>query len=93
MLGVIAAGLGTSSFISTKYDRFRERRADIEGHYATQCFRCVEESSAHRKQSFEQENNPLKNNGYLWTTDLEKIAQDLKTDNKLCIFHKNPTKV
>ena len=90
-LGVIAVGLGTDSFISTKYNRFRERRADIEGHYATQCFTCVEESAAHRKQSFEQENNSLKNNGYLWTTDLEKIAHDLKTDNKLCTFHKNST--
>ncbi|OGB86198.1 hypothetical protein A3J41_00410 [candidate division TM6 bacterium RIFCSPHIGHO2_12_FULL_38_8] len=64
-----------------------ERRADVEGHYATQCSSCVREHAQNRKRLFEEENNPLKNQGYLWANDLEKIAQDL--GDKKCAYHRS----
>ena len=84
-------GCFASGFVSLKFHKYIERRADIEGHYATQCYVCVKESSDQRKKSFEQDNNPLKNNGYLWSADLEKISQDLKNENNICLFHHGKT--
>jgi hypothetical protein len=78
-------GLGISSCASLQYHQFMERRADIEGHYATQCSTCVYEHAQRRKQLFEEENNPLKDHGYLWAADLEKIAQEL--GDKKCAYH------
>lgn len=80
---VVACGL--TGYASSKYSHFREQRADIEGHYATQCSSCVFEHAQLRKQLFEKENNPLKNSGYLCFADLEKIAQNL--GDKKCSYH------
>jgi hypothetical protein len=83
----LIAGISTANIASAQYHQFIEKRADTEGHYATQCYLCVQESAARRQITFEQENNPLKNNGYLWATDLEKIAHNLETENKICAYH------
>lgn len=76
-----------TAVVTKKYQLFMERRADIEGHYATACYQCVEESLANRKMSFTIDNNPLRYNGYLWPEELQIIADDLRTQQKLCKFH------
>ncbi len=81
----LAVALVLSSYAVMQYKHFMERRADIEGHYATQCSSCVRESAQNRKRSFEEENNPLRDMGYLWANDLEKIAKDL--GDKKCSYH------
>lgn len=75
------------SIISLKHKYYLERRADIEGHYASQCSACVQETADYRRKIFEQEHNPLRNQGYLWANDLEKIAQELEQEHKLCSYH------
>ncbi len=69
------------------YSKYMERRADIEGHFATQCSECVQESASRRRRLVEIEKNPLQNNGYLFADALEQIAQKLKSENKLCHYH------
>ena len=86
-LGVVISSLGASFLASKSYHHFMERRADIEGHYATQCATCVTESAERRARLFEEENSHFKDNGYLWADDLFKIANDLK--DKKCAYHKN----
>ncbi len=81
----LMTALGLNLCTSNGYHHFMERRADIEGHYATQCALCVREHAQVRKELFEVENSPLKDNGYLWACDLEKIAQDL--GDKKCAYH------
>lgn len=78
-------GLGMAAYASSEYSCFMERRADIEGHYATQCCLCVRESAQRRHRLFEIENHPCQHNGYLGALDLEKIAQDL--GDKKCAYH------
>jgi len=78
----------TSLILSGKfYGHYRERRADIEGCYATQCYVCVKEHAEHRRKIFEQEKNSLRHNGYLWAEDLLVIADELKRENRVCIYH------
>lgn len=86
-LGVIVGSFTAASLTSAAFHRHMERRADIEGHYATQCSLCVQESAVKRKQSFENQNHPLRNAGYLSAEELESIASDLKEQNKVCAFH------
>lgn len=74
---------------SQAYHHYIEQRADIEGYYATQCATCVHEAAIYRRKKFEEENHPLKNNGYLQANDLEGIALDLQQENKLCTYHNN----
>ena len=38
---VFFSGLAASYFVDTTYTKYFQRRADIEGYYATECFRCV----------------------------------------------------
>jgi hypothetical protein len=83
----LVAGLIAASCVTNQYHHFMERRADIEGHYAAACSVCVQEAAVQRDISFNQQNNPLKHNGYLWAPDLEKIAADLARENKLCAYH------
>ena len=82
--------LGLTTYASLSYRHFMERRADIEGHKATQCSSCVSESASRRKQSFEEKNSPLKDNGYLWSAELEKIAQNF--GDKKCAYHSEQKK-
>jgi len=84
---VIMSALYGMHFASSKFVNYRERRADIEGHYATQCSVCVQESANRRRKMVETEKNPLQNDGYLFADALEKIAEDLKLENKLCSHH------
>lgn len=72
-----------------KFQKFTERRADIEGCYASGCYICVRNLALARKRLFEEEYNPLKNNGYLFYDELEKIAQELEQEAKICEYHKN----
>ncbi len=74
---------------SMKYHHYFEQRADIEGYYATQCATCVHEAATYRRKKFEEENHPLKNNGYLQANQLTIIALDLQQQNKLCTYHIN----
>jgi len=102
------------------YKQYYERRADIEGHYATQCHICVSDkardirgalSTAHKTLEMinsSRNREVLKNNKellkykriceefiknkakayYLSADDNEKIANDLKQENKICYFHR-----
>ncbi len=87
--GAFVGSLVVASLIDKAYGHYYERRADIEGHYATQCFSCVQEHADCRRQLFDVENNSLKNNGYLGAGDLEKIAQALKMQGKVCKYHRD----
>ncbi len=80
-----AVAVALCYYVGMQYKQFMEKRADIEGHYATQCSSCVREHAQNRKRLFEDEHCPLKDNGYLWANDLEKIAQDL--GDKKCAYH------
>lgn len=91
-LAVVFTGMGGSSYASSKYHYYIERRADIEGHFATGCPQCVHEAAQQRRIIFEEEKSPLRNNGYLGAVDLEKIAQELEEKNELCAFHAQITK-
>ena len=86
-LSVLVAGMTGTSLTSINYHHFMERRADIEGHYASQCFHCVEEAAEQRRIVFEVEKNPLQGNGYLSADELKKIAHELKLQNKVCEHH------
>lgn len=83
----LIVGFALVSYTGNKYHHFMERRADIEGHHATQCSCCVREHAQRRKQLFEVECCALKDNGYLWSADLERIAQNL--GDKKCLNHAN----
>lgn len=64
-----------------------EHRADVEGFNATKCFMCVHEMAS------TIEENGGKSNGYLTPKDIDKIALDLKKQNKICSYHQmNQTK-
>jgi hypothetical protein len=39
--------------IQGKFENYRERRADIEGHYATQCYKCVTEKTEDIRGTYE----------------------------------------
>ncbi len=39
------AGKIAQHFVGTSYSRYVERRADVEGYYATECYRCVYEKA------------------------------------------------
>lgn len=80
-------GLGFSSYTSFEYRCFMERRADIEGHYATKCSSCVLEHAQLRKILLEEGSDLLINSGYLSFKDLEQMAQDL--GNEKCSYHYN----
>jgi len=48
-LPALIAGAYVGDELQTSFAKYRERRADIEGHYATQCHTCVTEKSEHQK--------------------------------------------
>lgn len=86
---VITSAFSASYKASLAYHRYMERRADVEGCYATQCATCVQEAATHRRKRFEEENHPFKDNGYLQGYEMEIIAQDLRKECKLCEYHIN----
>ena len=85
----IIAGLISSPASSIIFHRYIERRADVDGFYALACSVCAQEMVISRRKSFEQDKNPLRYNGYLWADDIEKIAQDLASQNKVCKYHQH----
>ncbi len=89
MLGAGGSGLFATYMVCKKYHHYMERRADIEGCYATQCATSVEEVAVYRRKKFEEDNHPFKNNGYLQAHEMEIIAQDLQKKNKICAHHEN----
>ena len=75
------------SFLSTlyackKFHYFVERRADIEGYYASSCSSCVKEAITQTR--YDQEAGDA---GYLDKNSSIKIAEDLAQQHKLCTFH------
>lgn len=117
-----STGYFVGKLLAQKYLRYCERRADIEGHYATQCAACVQESadhlrkeltSLHEQLAMFRDNKDIQNadgelitpfdrealinegqncinefnKRYLSPDELDKIALDLKQQNKLCAFH------
>ncbi len=91
---VIAPLIGFTMYgvISLQFLLYQEKRADIEGHYAAQCYVCVQESATQRRhQTATKPLNPLLQEGYLRATDVEKIAQDLEGQHKLCAYHAQRT--
>jgi len=75
---IIGGGLVSKSCL-----RYFTYRAEVEGHYATKCYLCVQESAAFREH--ESINNPYA----LSKVILDEIAQDLKNQEQLCSCHKN----
>lgn len=86
-VGVATAGLFASSTMSIQYGHYCEKRADTEGHYATNCFKCVGEHVDVRNQLF-NEKHVLRDNGYLSGDKLALIVHDLKQQNAVCESHK-----
>lgn len=97
---ITTTGLSFMTYGLLKYKGFMERRADIQGHYATQCSSCI------RKEIQERKNHLIKTcpslpvdsleyvsnlQGYLTTAELEKIAQDL--GDKKCSYHSNQQQI
>jgi len=88
--GIISLVGSIASIIADlKFQKFIERRADVEGSYSCACYICVRDMALRRKQIFEEQYNPLKYNGYLFCDELEKIAQELEQEAKVCEYHKN----
>jgi len=84
-LGAVGVVLGIY-LIDIKQSCYCTQRTDIEGHYATKCYHCVEESAAFRQQLIEQTN--FYNKQYvLHKVSLDEIAQDLKNQNLACSYH------
>lgn len=84
---------GGASFVLTYlvYHGYMERRADIQGHYATACGQCVHESAERRRELVKPNNNVVLKliPGYLPPDALEAIAQDLNNEHKmLCAYHR-----
>jgi len=86
---ILLVGMIANHLSSSKFHKFIERRADIEGFYASGCHVCVKDMALRRKKLFEEQNHPFKNNGYLFYDELEKIAQELEKEAKICEYHKN----
>lgn len=85
---VIAAAGGVALLASFAFHSFMEQRADIVGHYATACAQCVQESSNRRRELIKGNNLLLKIiAGYLSPQELDDIAQNLRSQNKLCNYH------
>ena len=80
-----------ASFIATKIlSVHRECRADTEGHYAAQCSVCVQESADRRKELEKEKNIFLaSNSGYLTSSELEEIANNLAAHKKICAYHQD----
>jgi len=72
-----------------KYSKFIERRADIDSLFAVKCPSCILEESDARRYLFEVINHLIKDHGYLWSKDLNQIAEYLKSENNLCHYHKD----
>jgi hypothetical protein len=86
-IGILGIAFASGIIATVLFHHYIERRADTEGLYATQCSICAHESAARRHASFAEEKNPLRYNGYLWANDMEKIANELKAENKICAYH------
>lgn len=84
---LMMSACGSLYLVGTSYAKFTEKRADIEGHFATSCSVCVQESAARRRKVAQQENRNFHDKGYLTPEGLEKIAQELKSQGKLCHYH------
>ena len=54
------AGLTLMLYTAIKYKYFMEHRADIQGHYATQCSSCVNEEIENRKLLLKENHNACK---------------------------------
>jgi len=80
------ASIICASIIAKGYQNYCFRRSDIEGHYATECHLCVQESAEYRQNSPKQELVPFTNNP-LGKIELDKIIEDLKSQNKSCKHH------
>jgi hypothetical protein len=81
----MVAGLKMASLVRDAYQCMMERRADIEGFYAAQCFICVQDPADDRVGVGEE--SPLKTNGYLASEEIQQIVEHLKQHNKLCAHH------
>lgn len=91
VLGLVAVGgnYALAFLLGMQHKYYIERRADIEGHYASECFICVQEAAEQRRISFEEQNNPLRYQGYLWAAELTTIAQELEQQHKICDYHRS----
>lgn len=72
-------------YMFSKQQQLMEKKADIIGYYASECFFCVREKAYLIK-------GELKNwfsgyLGYLQFDQVEKIAEELKQQNKICAYH------
>lgn len=81
----IIISLGGVGYLSKKLIQFVESRADLEGHYATDCAICVKEHAQQRNCMFLTGDHPLQDRGYLSGSELNKIADDL--GDKRCDYH------
>ena len=68
-----------------RYQHYMERRADVQGHKATECADCVRASGQQRYETFQVEGNPLNDSGYLHYDELYKMADEMK--GQQCTWH------
>ncbi|MFA6065942.1 MAG: hypothetical protein WC707_02055 [Candidatus Babeliaceae bacterium] len=83
----IKYGDATCTGAACSSSKDQERRADLESLYATQCFKCVQEEKACQLSQDDDEDGYLEKKGYLYAEEIEKIAQDLYREHKLCTVH------
>lgn len=81
----VTAALASSYIGAQKMLRLCERRADTEALYIAACHTCAHDVVDARTKS-EVKNN-LATHGYLLSHEINKIAQELKEQNKICKFH------
>lgn len=80
---VALIGAFSGMLISGEFEPYHERRADIEGCYATQCSACVYETAQPCSDDY------ISSEGYLSKKELIQIAHDLEQQGKLCDYHRN----
>ncbi len=71
-----------------QFNKYIERRADIEAYVASKCYVCVQDSVERRRVLFDKQKNVLRDNGYLWPNEINKIAEQLRSRNETCDLHK-----
>lgn len=89
VLSVVSAFFLSSIYRSLRTSFHHEKRADIEGAYASSCYRCVGEQAEHAPWRWgnEWDSMSMLANGYASRQDMYQIRDQLKLENKVCDYH------
>ena len=75
-----AAAIVSIPYVNDKLHYYGERQADTEALYAMNCHQCVDDLLHVMKREKDD-------GGYLTTSEMHLIAQEMKKQNKLCVDH------